>query len=248
MTRYSYPDPPPVPTCAMLMVPVEIAPIVGALFSQMERRSAWESESDWRNGYQAFADLQVQLMNTCMEDLIAELRALRGLKPEFEIVYPEERTSEMYRSFNDVIQAVVDARGVLSDGWFTEPVFATLADVVRAMRGSDATKGKSIWDDIKDLISTGANVASIANFVAGVLEETEEAIVEGGLLIVLNALTAANTAILKEMSYTQSVQSIQILSIIQALRGATAPDDSIIEALRGTTVATATRNVVDLLE
>lgn len=100
---YTYPPAPPAPTCVMLFVPIELVSIVGALFSQMEKRERWIAASDWQSGYYAFTDLQYQLMNNCIDTLIAEIRALRGVKPDYVSVPVEDRTTDMYRDFNDII-------------------------------------------------------------------------------------------------------------------------------------------------
>lgn len=100
---YVYPEPPETPTCALVLVPIELVPIVGALFGRMESRHQWATESDWQQGYKAFVELQDQLMNNCLDALITEIRALRGVKPDYVSVPVEERTTEMYRDFNDLI-------------------------------------------------------------------------------------------------------------------------------------------------
>ena len=87
----------------MLLIPVELVPIVGALLHRMERYTQWETSADWQLGYKAFTELQDQLMNNCLDSLIAEIRALRGVKPDFVDVPVEERTTDMYRDFNDII-------------------------------------------------------------------------------------------------------------------------------------------------
>jgi hypothetical protein len=100
---YVYPSPPDVETCVLLFVPVELVPIVGALFSQLEKRSRWVDDANHLLGYTAFVELQKQLMSNCLADLIAEIRALRGVKPEYESTPIDERTTDMYRDFNDII-------------------------------------------------------------------------------------------------------------------------------------------------
>lgn len=100
---YEYPSPPIEPTCVMLFVPVELVPIVGALFSQLEKRSRWIDDANWLQGYTAFVDLQEQLMSNCIDTLVQEIRAIRGVKPDYESIPVEERTTDMYRDFNDII-------------------------------------------------------------------------------------------------------------------------------------------------
>lgn len=97
-----YPDPPTQPDCALLFVPVELVPIVGALLGQLEQRHRWATDADWEQGYRAFVDLQAQLMSNCMGQLVKEIRALRGIKPDYVDTPEDERTIDMYRSLDDL--------------------------------------------------------------------------------------------------------------------------------------------------
>jgi hypothetical protein len=130
---YVYPDPPTEQTCVLLFVPVELVPIVGALFGRLERRSEWATPIDWQLGYKAFVELQEQLMSNCLRELIDELRALRGVLPEFEEIPVADRTVEMFRSLNDVLAGLLLLRGVVSG-----ETLASMADLVLALRGPDA--------------------------------------------------------------------------------------------------------------
>lgn len=89
--------------CVLLFVPAELVPIVGSLFGQLEARHKWASAADWQLGYKAFSDLQDQLMNNCLETIVQEIRAIRGVKPDYSSVPVDERTTDMYRDFNDLI-------------------------------------------------------------------------------------------------------------------------------------------------
>lgn len=98
----TYPDPPTEPGCVVLFVPVELVPLVGGLFQRLEQRRRWASDSDWEQGYRAFVELQAQLMNNCLDSLIAEIRAFRGVRPEYADVEPADRTIDMYRDLGDI--------------------------------------------------------------------------------------------------------------------------------------------------
>jgi len=246
LNAYSYPEAPEQPSCILLFVPVELVPIVGAQFAQLEQRHRWATTDDWQLGYAAFVDLEAQLMNNCLDSLIQEIRDFRGIKPDFVETELVDRTSDMYQSLNDIMASMLEMRGVLVDGWFTDQS-ATLADIVRAMRGSNQAVGASLWADIAALLGSGASLASIVGFVANLLTSQEEVVVEGGLMLAQIATTAAVAAILESMAISQATQSGALLAIIEALRGSTAPTDNILEALRGTVDASATRNLADLL-
>ena len=100
---YIYPETPEQSSCAMLLVPMELVPIIGAHLSQLEKRQRWVSDDDWIKGYRAVVDLQDQLMSNCIDSLIAEIRALRGIRPDFVSVPEEERTIDMYHDITDLI-------------------------------------------------------------------------------------------------------------------------------------------------
>lgn len=102
-TPIPYPPAPATPACVMLLIPVELVPIVGAGLADMEARRRWITDSDHQLGYRAFVALQDQLMTNCLDTLIAEIRALRGVKPDYASVPAEDRTTDMYRDFNDLI-------------------------------------------------------------------------------------------------------------------------------------------------
>ena len=243
---YVYPNPPENPSCAMLLVPTELVPIVGAAFSQLEKRNRWVSYADWQQGYLAFTELQAQLMNSCLTDLIQEIRDFRGVKPVFASVPVEDRTSAMYNDLNDILQSTIAMRGLLSDGWF-EDQFATLADIVQAQRGTDKTNGIGLWETIAGILSAGGSLASVIDFITDLLTSQEEVVVEGGLLIALCALTAANSGIMQTQMIQQDAMLSRLTLILETMRGGTQPTDNIVQILRGETVADNDRNIADLL-
>jgi len=132
-----YPQVPEVETCVLLFIPVELVPIVGGLLSQLEARKRWESAEDWEKGYKAFTSLQDQLMNSCLQTLIAEIRALRGVKPESEATPIEERTTDMYRSFNDIIDVLTP---ILLAMRGSEPIEDSIIEALRGTTPADETR------------------------------------------------------------------------------------------------------------
>jgi hypothetical protein len=226
-----FPEPVEQSTCVLLLIPSELVPIVGSLFGQLESRRKWASDADWQLGYKAFVELQDQLMNNCLTDLVQEIRDLRGVKPDYVGVEPALRTSDMYRSLNDLIQSMQDMRGILNDGWFTDQ-YATIADVVQALRGNNQDTASEMWSQLAALLGAGASLASIVSFIGDFLTAQEETVVEGGLMIALITLVGTLAAMLQQIATTQGIQGVQIDAIITALRGATPPEDNIIELLR----------------
>jgi len=138
---YVYPEPPAEPTCVLLLVPIELVPIVGALFGQMEQRRGWKTTADWEQGYKAFVQLQAQLMSNCLADLIAEIRALRGVKPDYTGVPVEDRTTDMYRDLNDIIGHLNTLIFALSGGLDNDD------NIMQILRGdTPATDTRNIVD------------------------------------------------------------------------------------------------------
>jgi len=251
MPRFNFPhdqDPPEPPdVCELAIFPVAVVPYALGALEARTTAYTW-SDDGYVRGVQLIRSLQMSLLCGGMGDLVAEIRALRGLKPIYVTTPVEERTIDMYQSLNDLMQSTLDARGVLSDGWFTDPQFATLADLVQAQRGSNSTTGKDIWDDIALIIGEASGTAQIADFITNLLGRTEEAVVEGGLLTFLVALTAANAAMMQQMLLDNADYAAKVNEILIALRGSTTPEDNVLLALRGSTNADDTRNIADLLE
>jgi hypothetical protein len=104
---YVFPEVPVNVSCSLVFVPIHLVPIVGAVLSQLEKRKRWETNEDWELGYRAIVEIQAQLMNSCLGDLIQEIRAIRGIKPAYEAVDQEDRTIDMYNDVNDIISKLV---------------------------------------------------------------------------------------------------------------------------------------------
>lgn len=124
-------------TCVLLFVPIELVPIVGGLFSQLEARKRWASDSDWADGYEAFTMLQDQLMSNCLKTLIDEIRALRGVKPENVSTPIDERTTDMYRSFSDIIDVLTP---ILLAMRGDAPIEDSIIEALRGTTPADATR------------------------------------------------------------------------------------------------------------
>jgi hypothetical protein len=103
-------------TYALLCVPNTLIPFFRYLFAYMQEEKNWKTREDWKQGYQAAAELEVMLMSNCVGDIIAELRALRGVKPAYAAVPVEERTTDMYRSIDDLVEHVNTLIFALSGG------------------------------------------------------------------------------------------------------------------------------------
>jgi hypothetical protein len=205
------------------------------------------TKNDYLAGYYAISEVIAHMTSTCLIDFAQEIRDLRGVKPEFASTPIAERTSDMYNDLNTLFAQLLEMRGIMDDGWFTD-TYTTLKDVVQAQRGTNQAITEENWGTISDLLTGSASVVDIAAEVASLLTNVTETAVEGGLLGTIVALTAANTAMMAANALDVGNIITKLQAIVEALRGATAPTDNILLALRGTSDADETRNVVSLLE
>lgn len=235
--------------CYLVPIRADLVPFVAGALRQLEAREMWLTEADYEAAYNAVAEIEAAMMNNCIADLVDELRAARGIKPDFVAVDPLLRTTDMYHNLGEVMMSITAARGVLSSGWFgVNPEYATIADVVRSMQGSSKEEGEGLLGTVKGLLDTGAEAGEISSAVSQFLTAQEQAIIGGGLLTTLIAITAANLALNTAVGQNIAVQTGQLTKIIQALRGTTPPNDNILAALRGTTDSSESRNIVELLK
>jgi len=243
--RHSLPVGYPSGNCVLVAFDVDLVPVLASALSQLLEKRFWEEEA-YQVGYYAIGEVIAQMTSACFTQLVQEIRDFRGVLPDFVSTPVEERTSDMYNSLNTLFDKLLELRGIMDDGWFTD-TYTTLKDVVQAMRGTNQTQGTSIFDDVKGLLDGEADVATIIDAISGFLGDIEGTAVEGGLLLSLVAMTAANSALFQAQALAQVTQLDQLNAIISALRGASAPTDNILQAIRGDTPADVDRNLVELL-
>jgi len=243
--RYVLPEDYPSGNCVFLSVDIRLLPIIGARLSALLEPRLWVADG-YQTGYRAITEVLAQMTALCSSNLIQEIRDFRGVKPEFESTPVDERTSDMYNSLNDSYAKLLELRGIMDDGWFSD-TYTTLKDVVQVTRGLDQTNAVGMWDTVKDLIITSSSGASILTNIADLLSDVGETAVEGGLLTALIAIEASNAAIIQQQTLVQASMFTTLDNILRALRGETAPEDNILQAIRGDVEADADRNVVELL-
>jgi len=243
--RNSLPVGYPTGSCILLAIDRGLAPIIAGVVSQLLEERLWTADS-YQNGYYAVTEVLSQMTNNCLSNLVQEIRDFRGVLPDFEATPIDERTSDMYNSLNTSFAKLLELRGVMDDGWFTD-TFTTLKDVVQVNRGVDQTNAVDMWGTVSDLLITGASVGDIATNVAGMLSDVAETAVEGGLLTAIVAIEASNAAMLQQISNLNAATYTTLNLILAALRGESPITDNILQALRGDTPADATRNIVEQL-
>jgi len=243
--RHILPDPYPTGACVLVPMDIGLLPIIIGQLSPLLEKRLWVADS-YQAGYYAIVEVLYQMTTCTMDSLIQEIRDFRGIKPEFAETPIEERTSDMYNSLNDSYAKLLELRGIMDDGWFTD-TYTTLKDVVQAQRGTNQAITEENWGSIADLLAPGASIIDIAAEIGSMLTNVGETAVEGGLLSTLVAITAANAAMMAANAVDTGLVIANLNSIITALRGADAPTDNILQSIRGDTPADATRNIVEQL-
>ena len=151
----------------------------------------------------------------------------------------------------------IELRGEMGGwfGWGTEN--PTIADILRTLKSEKNSTGDSwiekAWNGLKDTIgaikgtveAAGAG-AEIVTALENTVKMADEVVVDDVIGIINTVSGAANTATLLSILdrlYWQDIKMTQLFHILRG--GSTNIPDSIIEALRGTTPASETRNVID---
>lgn len=92
--------------CFVWFVPGSIAPhILGAL-EVLIIREAWDNDDNWREGKNAILSVMKGAYMLCASDLIAEIRALRGVREESESIPEDERTKNDYTTLRELKEAI----------------------------------------------------------------------------------------------------------------------------------------------
>jgi hypothetical protein len=235
-------------------------PIVAGALLHFQLRGYWQTEEDYEQGYNAFAELQVAMSGRCITDLVeSQNRIYRLLDTALNgVVYtasgdvPPLVTPEIPAvPVGDIGAApglraqLLAAQGTINAGWFGiggQP--ATMADLVNALRiGSegDTTRITNAIDAIAgdSLLAEGSQAANIIGLVKGLFTDVAGGIGEGAVLGTLIASSIATSGML-------GVLAGQIDRLIAGIDGGgDAPADNVLVALRGTTVAGEMRNVID---
>ena len=236
--RYSLPVDYPSGDCVLIAIDSRLAPIISARLSTLLEARLWVADS-YENGYRAITEVLSQMSNNCLSNLIQELRDFRGVKPDFISTPVEERTSDMYNSLNDLFTQLLDMRGIMDDGWFTD-TYTSLKDVVQAARGTDAAVGTDIWEQVADLFGETSTMTDIAGTLVGFLTDQEQTAVQGGLALGQMAMQAATVAAIQQLAINNALDTTKLNTIIDGL-------NLIISALRGETVTDADINILQYL-
>ena len=255
------PDPPDVPELAIF--PVAAVPYALAALEYRIPKYVWAPES-YQRGVQLIRSLQMALITGGLDSLLesnnriyrlldsalyGRVYQLASLDPL--VIAPEIPAVPDVVSEPAGLVAMVDQLpGVIDAGWFGIGGHkATLADVVRALRVGSSSTSHSLWDNLKDMLDEGSDIASIGNTIQSTFFNAVDSTEEGGIMVLLAAAIVGNLAATGALSAQLSTMAIQLLRISNSIDGGgLPPGDSILEALRGDTNASAERNVIGRLE
>ena len=231
--------------CVLIAVDIGLLPVLTSQLLPLLSSRLWTIDS-FEIGYRAISEVLSQMTNSCITQLIQEIRDFRGVKPDFVSTPVEERTSDMYNSLNDSFAQLLALRGIMNDGWF-EDTYTTLKDITQVNRGNNQEAADDTWQVISDMIRDGVGTGDVIANVGNLLENSADTAAEVCLLTALIAVEASNAMLLNEIIATQVPFYQALTDILTALRGSSAPSDNILQALRGNTPADADRNIVEQL-
>lgn len=243
--RNSLPVGYPTGSCVILAIDRGLASIIAGTLSLLLEERLWTADS-YQEGYYAVTEVLSQMTANCIGQIVQEIRDFRGVLPDYESTPVEDRTSAMYNSLNTSFTKLLELRGIMDDGWFSD-TYTSLKDLTQVNRGTDIERATTMWDQMATYLTEAADASVIATGVADLLGSVAETAVEGGLLTAIVAIDAANNAMLQQISNLNAATYTTLNLILAALRGVTPPDDNILQAIRGDTPADATRNIVEQL-
>jgi hypothetical protein len=223
--------------------------VAGALL-HFQQRGYWQTETDYQQGYNAFAELQASMTNNCLTELIeSNNRLYRLIDASLNgTTYTADGStppvvSPAIPAAPGAVDGVevglrrqlLEAQGIMPGGWpfgfGAKP--ATTADVVRAMRNDSQAQIDRVKSSFSALqtLSQGATIFSV---VEDFLVDGAQITAEGGILATLIVSTMAQAA----MMGAQAAQLDDLVASVQRL----------VTSLDGGATPAPTTNVISELE
>lgn len=141
--------------CWIWFVPGSVAPMLLGAMEALLVREAWADDDKWAEGRNSLLSVKKGAYMLCAADLIAEIRALRGVREESEAIPPEERTIDDYVTLRDLL----DLETVVSLN--SHYVRATYNVLRNALTG-EATNGAEFTEEGARVEVTGIQASSQA--------------------------------------------------------------------------------------
>jgi len=247
-------------TFVLCEVPVQAIPYALGALENRANETTWIDKENWRIGRNLIRQIQVGLLMGEGTEAINRLYRLldsiyRGR--EYTLV------SETPLVIEPAIPAVPDATvnpgglldmvdklpGVIDPGWFgLGGRKASLADLVAALRVGNSQSATGLWDQFQGILDSGSDLSNMGDLIQELFFNSVNTAEEGGIMALLAAGIVGNLAASTALDVKMTQMVFQMNRLINTLDGGGfAPEDNILKALRGTTPASAERNVIDAI-
>jgi len=267
-SAFLYPLPAEIPQCALVAVDLQLLPFLTGSMVRLQDREYWQSDDDWYRATEAISAFLECSMQACLGDLLAQNDRLYRLldsglngtvytasgdpvviTPAISDVPPELAALPGLIARIDHLEIMLDELpGITAPGWFGYGgQKATIADIVRSLRVGSESQSTETIDSLQEILGAGADTAAMGDMIIDAFTGSVSAVEEGGIFILLAAATVGMVSGLGAVVTQLTSMQLQNARIIKALDGGGlgGESDSILEALRGDTPATSTRNVID---
>jgi hypothetical protein len=122
--------------CVLVPIDAALVPLVGGALLHFQQRGYWKTDAEYELGYNAFAELQEELMGNCIKTLQMEIRAMRGV--------------------DDLTDAIFDPD--------TDPFFLSLGNLADSQRELERITAK--LEEIRVLMEAMANAEDLEDIKA----------------------------------------------------------------------------------
>jgi hypothetical protein len=176
----------------VLCVDSSMLPILGGLLGRLEHPDEWSDEESWLQGYQWAAERQEELATACFQNLVDELRALRGLKPDAVPDGQGQYATTDYYSLAELfarlqgidsrtgepvnLTAIPALQGEFPGGWFSPGDRVTLYDVYKtAATGEQITVTTddgdfNLWDWFTDRLGEAGDAVDLFSDISEIID------------------------------------------------------------------------------
>lgn len=260
--RYTFPTEYDTAPCYLVPINGALIPLVAGALKHFEERRSWNSDEEHELAYNAFLTLEAQMTACTMDALLQSNDRIYRLLDSALYGRVYEVTSSEPLVVEPTIPEVPDPTlapagllsmvdslpGILDAGWFGIGGHkATLADVVTALRVGNSDTAGDLVTQLEGILGAGGNIAQIGELVTEMFTGSVSAVEEGGIFVLLAASIVGNLAATGALSSQLTTMALQLGRISNSIDGGSLlpPGDSILEALRGDTEASASRNVID---
>jgi hypothetical protein len=269
-SAFAFPEPTEPTDAALVIIDMQLLPFVLGAVADLQDRKYWQTDADWYRASESISSFLECSMSTCASDLLAGQDRLYRLidsglngtvytadgdpvviTPEIGDVPPTVAELPGLIARLDHVEVMLDALpGILDPGWFGYGgEKATIADIVRSLRVGSTSQSTETIDSLQEILGAGADISSMGDMIADLFTGSVTAVEEGGIFLLLAGASIGTIAALGAIAQNQITQASLLNRIIHDLDGGGfgLSDDNILQAIRGDTPASDTRNVIDAM-